>query len=171
MAMNPVLLTCASRGSLRPETLLAVRAQAPDFMLVECPGDFDYFAALKALWIVGRPFVVVEQDVVPHDGALAELLACPEPWCAFPYTVGWSRPCLGCTKLDPQQLGRDLLAGVPEPGWPHIDRLLERLLAPRRYHVHEPAVGHLHYQPDPWPRALATRGRIARQRVALGVLH
>jgi hypothetical protein len=28
---------------------------------------------------------VVEQDIVPHPGALDELLACDEPWCAFAY--------------------------------------------------------------------------------------
>jgi len=36
-------------------------------------------------WDAGEAFINVEHDVVPWPGAIEELDACPEDWCAFGY--------------------------------------------------------------------------------------
>lgn len=52
--------------------------------------DGSYDELVKMLWLEGRPFATLEQDVVPTLGHLRELAACPEEWCAVDYPL-WNR--------------------------------------------------------------------------------
>ena len=75
---------------LREEThLWAVRHRA----ILRClpPRDDAYWQALCGWWQLGAhgygyDLVVVEQDIVPAEGVVDEMLACDdEPWCTSPY--------------------------------------------------------------------------------------
>ena len=65
--------------------------------------DEAYFHLLARLWRDGATFMVVEQDVVPPENAIAGLTSCRQPWCFHPYyyVETWranSIP-LGCTRF------------------------------------------------------------------------
>lgn len=66
--------------------------------------DTAYAELLAALWADQETFLVVEHDIVIHEGLVAEYEACDEEWCSSPYTyfdipvmVGGGG--LGCTKF------------------------------------------------------------------------
>lgn len=48
-------------------------------------GQYDYWDLMCTLGERGRPFAIVEHDMVVPPGALRALLECPEPWCGHNY--------------------------------------------------------------------------------------
>jgi len=70
-------------GMLRERTRQAVIGECgPAARFIPDPGGgFYYSDLLRKLWREGGPLVIVEQDVVPPPGSIAQLLACPEEWC------------------------------------------------------------------------------------------
>lgn len=157
-----MLVTCPHVGPIAPETVKALDASGFPWEAVDVSGsDTTYTRLLDRLWAAGEPFAVVEHDIVPHPGALAELLGCPRPWCAFSYQLGSiTHAGLGCARFS-----ASLLADVPDaaertwaewndvhpPGhWCSLDDRLGRILRGAGFepHVHEPAVTHLNPVPS-----------------------
>lgn len=96
----------------------ALRDQGVEFEVVDVSADpLEYGRLLRRLWEAGDTFVLVEHDLVPPAGAIAELLDCDRPLCGFDYAghegdaVGHS---LGVTKF-----GDELMAIAPDAwkGW------------------------------------------------------
>lgn len=122
--------------------------------------DTAYTELLAGLWAAGEAFAVVEHDVVPPPGALAELEVCPEPWCVFPYRYQHGTHAgLGCARFSaallavvPDAVGETLSesdAVHPAGHWCNVDDRLSRVLQRHGFtrHRHTPEAGHL----SPWP--------------------
>ena len=148
---------CPFAGRIADETIAALDASGFPWEAVNVSAsDTSYTALLARLWAAGEPFTVVEHDIVPHPGALAELEACDWPWCSFAYRLGSIvHAGLGCTRFS-----ASLLAAVPDavertwaestdvhpPGhWCSADDRLARVLRAEGHvqHVHAPPVTHL----------------------------
>ncbi len=125
-------------------------------------GDAAYPDLLLRHFREGAAFCVVEHDVLPWPGALAELAACPEPWCGYAYSPGRHLrvPTLGCVRFR-----AEFLAAVADAltvdawrvdlfprTWQYVDQQIA-VTARRRgfeWHQHFPAVTHAHWFADPW---------------------
>jgi hypothetical protein len=108
-------------------------------------GPFAYDALIRRLWAEGRPFILVEHDVLPWPGAVQQLWTCDRPWCAYEYfMLGELCVALGCTKFDPARLGPCPLPDEPTD-WHRMDWYVIDTLTTRYHsaHLHEPAVSHL----------------------------
>lgn len=142
---------------LQPETRAALDSSGYPVEYVDCRGDQSrYHGALEAAWRVGGDLAVVEHDIVPWPGALAELEACWRSWCAFPYelSVGYGS-WLGCARFSaslldavpdaPAAVDRLRDDGTPRRYWARLDTRLAQVLEANghRQHQHWPAVGHL----------------------------
>lgn len=155
-ASVPVVLTYVE-GSLRPETEVAAAESGLPVVRTEMLGDHSLHAAMAARWVAGESFITLEQDIVPHEGALRELAACPEPWCAFAYEYPpfGEYAGMGCAKFS-----RDLIARFPDAmtdtakwsddqhparHWCRVDGWLKQYLLERgaTQHIHG-RVRHLH---------------------------
>lgn len=149
-----------------PDALHALDRYAPHAERVELNPDDDqaYWRLLCEVWAAERTTLIVEHDIELHDRVIPELLACPEPWCAFPYhgpgygTGGNSLlfTSLGCTRWS-GELMRSLpelvrtctrpdAIGVMENSWRRLDIwILNRLTeAGHEVHTHWPPVAHHH---------------------------
>ena len=66
-------------------------------------GPQDYTRHLQQCWEKGQTFINLEHDIVPWPGAIASLLECPQPWCAFGYLpyldITTNAPNLGLAKF------------------------------------------------------------------------
>lgn len=138
--------------SLRTETIDAVADDEAVFCDLFDSWD-GYWRLLEKLWGAGQDFIICEQDMVPHPGAASELLACPRPWCAFPYDH-FGRTCimaLGFTKFSGALTTReaDIFTRAteiePSRHWASLDRALCLALGERGYgaHIHQPMITHL----------------------------
>lgn len=138
--------------------LLAAHAPGPVTWARIAPGDDTAYARLLAdAWRAPGDLVVVEHDVGIRPGVIAELLACPRPWCGFSYPVGdVLLVALGCTKFSAklrEQLpaamdaaAADTDSGVPAGDWRRLDVRLAAVLenAGHARHRHDPPVEHYH---------------------------
>jgi len=119
-----------------------------------------YHELMLAVWAEGKGFTVVEQDIVPYVGAIAELEACPEPWDGKPYWIGGTFDCyLGCTRFSDalvhdnpglmESLDRLPDDGTPRRYWGRVDTRLAQVLRDQyglHIHAHWPAVEHMNPQ-------------------------
>ncbi len=124
---------------LRPET--AGWAARVGGRLVDVSADREaYWRLLVEAWDGTADLMVVEHDVLPPPGIVAELAGCPAEWCTCPYRVGGlmiSRG-LGCARfaagLQARVPDAAVEAGVPagerEPGrvWWALDHRLAGVL-------------------------------------------
>lgn len=80
---------------------LALQAEGVEHEERVCKGDTGYAALLAEAWRAGRGFVVVEHDVAPWMGAVAQLVGCGRDWCMFRYPKygGALTRGLGCAKF------------------------------------------------------------------------
>jgi hypothetical protein len=145
-------------ATLFPETQAALEAdgRTADYRYV---GGLptDYHDLVAALWRDGQGFIIVEQDIVVYNGALAQLEECPEPWCGCVYWLGTTFDTwLGCTKFSDSLVKdhpevMDVCAGLRENGmprrdWARVDTRLAQVLRDNiglSIHQHWPAVEHL----------------------------
>jgi hypothetical protein len=65
-----------------------------------------YPQLMTDLWARAESILTLEHDTVPHEDSLAEMEACPKPWCAYAYAGGGSGgavdatyAALGCSKI------------------------------------------------------------------------
>jgi hypothetical protein len=145
-------------ATLFPEVQEALEADGRTAEYVHVGGTPEaYFELLAGLWAEGKGFVIVEQDIVPWPGAIAEMEACPEPWCGRPYNLGTHLGAyLGCTKFSDSLVAGapgviaaiDHLAfdGTPRRYWGRLDTRLKQVLEDQlglTHHWHWPAVEHL----------------------------
>lgn len=130
-----VVVPWAGEYPVAVERALVGEGIAP--ILVDCTGD-DYAYWRNVFADPDEPFLVVEHDVIPWPGALAELQACPREWCAVPYRIhGAFMDGLGCTKFPAIAVDRD--------DWRSLHGTVERTLHARdvRVHRHWPPAAHL----------------------------
>lgn len=168
MTAAPVVVVPYVPGMLHPAVLPAiVRDGLRPWPVDVSSDDLAYWRLLAGCWRLGRPLLIVEQDTEPHRGALRELLACPEPWCAYSYPVAWGGLAetygapigLGCTRFagellaaHPELLARDVPAYTAAGGrdgrcWRVLDSAIaQQLRGPHRLepHRHTPDVTHHH---------------------------
>lgn len=101
--------------------------------------DEHYGRLIAERWEGGEPFVIVEHDLCPWIGAIAELLDCSEPWCGFD-TVRWGSPARGlaCCKITPQGPAPAVAA------WQHVDGMVLDALnnVYGTQHIHSPPIAH-----------------------------
>lgn len=117
---------------------------------------------------MGQALMIVEQDIVIHEGVVPGFLSCPESWCVYPYPGPGGRPLtrsLGCVRwshgllLDqpdlPEAVGRiDDGDGIGPRDWRRLDVRIAMELERRGYtaHQHTPPVAHRHhYEPENQP--------------------
>lgn len=55
-----------------------------------CVGEFDYHAALAAVWESDETIVNVEHDIEVSDEHVEALIDCPEPLCSWAYHCHWA---------------------------------------------------------------------------------
>jgi hypothetical protein len=79
---------------------LVLSAEGVAYETLRADGDLGYSLFLTEVWGRGEGFVIVEHDVAPWCGAVAQLEACSRDWCLFHYPDGGvlSRG-LGCTRF------------------------------------------------------------------------
>jgi hypothetical protein len=144
-------------GGLRPETVDAIATCGLPHQLAEMVETEDYHDLIADLWHDGETFLTVEQDIVPHAGALQGLADCPEPWCAFGYDYPpfGNYAGMGCAKFSAELIRQfpDALdvTGTwrdekhPPKHWCRVDGWLKQYLMERgaRQHIHG-LVEHLH---------------------------
>jgi hypothetical protein len=112
-----------------------------------------YGRLFTELWQGGEGFTLVEHDIVPWPGAIAELEACPNECCAFEYPNGiiHAEPRSGwCVSLGCIKFATSLLARVPcdgewqNRGWDELDgAVFATLQGEVEVHVHGPPVAHV----------------------------
>ena len=151
------MLVLVAYATLYPETKAALDLDgiAAEYVYVG-QGPEAYHDLLERTWAKGQGFVNVEQDIVVYPGAIAALIACPEPWCGAAYSIstGWGS-WLGCVRFSD-----DLVAGnpgvftaisnlpfdgTPRRYWGRLDTRLKRVLEDQyrlTMHIHWPSVGH-----------------------------
>ena len=86
---------------------LVLAAEGVGYEAVRADGDLGYAALMEMAWSRGEGFVIVEHDVAPWYGAIADLERCESDWCLFRYPDGGklSRG-LGCTKFSDRLVRR-----------------------------------------------------------------
>ena len=115
--------------------------------------DANHYGRLfTELWQAGEGFTLVEHDIVPWPGAIAELEACEQECCAFEYPNGTihAEPRSGwCASLGCIKFATSLLKRVPyDPewqnrGWDELDgAVFGTLQGQATVHVHSPPVAH-----------------------------
>ncbi len=83
---DAIVVVPFTQGRLKPQTQAAVKESGLHSQFYRlADSDSAYHNLIESAWDEGKTFITVEQDIVPHEGALRELLDCPEPWCAFEY--------------------------------------------------------------------------------------
>lgn len=147
-------------GQLRTEVVeSALRSQLPVRVIEHDPEEgYSYAEVLMDLWRWPAEWVLMEQDTVPPDGALAAMVDCPAPWCTLPHWVGthWETQSLGVARfslafrrqlpdLADQVLGKPWHLGNVRH-WRICDTQLARNMEARGIapHVHPGRTTHLH---------------------------
>ena len=157
-------------GGIQQKTLDALAGDGIEPLRIALnPLDMEgYWRAVSAMWALGQTFAIVEQDVVPFPGALAELQVCPERWCTFRYAMQTGyHAALGCTKFAASlmaefplaleragEIGHDIGGlrggpdddGLPKRDWRRLDTRIDRVLRQEcgvEMHIHDRIVGHL----------------------------
>jgi hypothetical protein len=112
-----------------------------------------YGRMLTQQWQTGRGFILVEEDIVPWPGALAELERCEQECCAFEYPTGIiiEEPRSGwCVSLGCIKFATSLVARVEcgyewqNAGWDSLEgKVFETLQGEVDVHVHGPPVAHV----------------------------
>jgi hypothetical protein len=128
-----------------PEAIKAlVKWVAPAEIVNVAHDDHAYWELIVRLWRDGKPFIIVEHDIVIRPDTVSELEQCPQPWCAFPYheEIGDPVTGLGCTKITP---GGALHYMSPEPVWQNVDTTVAGALTElgQTVHEHGPWLRHL----------------------------
>lgn len=104
---------------------------------------FDYGSHFSDLWNEGKPFIVVEHDIVPWPGALKELWECDQPWCGYPFPQPDHNLAngFGVAKYRPRGSAPE---EWPETEWRYLDGAVVPVLHERigRIHLHGPPVAH-----------------------------
>lgn len=113
---------------------------------------YGYHHLMRDIWSQRKQVIIVEHDIVPWPGAIAELAACPCAWGSYSYKIHGGIGIfhgLGCTKLTPELMDAtsDLWSDEVwhQDHWSKIDQVLFFAARERGYepHHHRPPVIHL----------------------------
>lgn len=164
-AMSPLVVVPYVPEWLRNETIDALSASGVDhhFCALEAGDPYAYARNFERWWMTAGDLMVIEHDMVPAPGQIAEMLSCPEHWCSANYHVGDGRTTtgLGICKISWQVKVRWPYGGMNISHDPRdtrryvdwiglnesVDRHLSRL--GYRQHIHFPNPVHLHYDEAP----------------------
>lgn len=110
---------------------------------------YAYGQMLQSIWNRHGHLMVVEQDVVPTDDAVTDMLECDQDWCTQPYPVNgmvYGR-VLGCTrfsaKLQAQypylmwQAASNLGGSLRLAHWRQLNEAIIRQLDINRINLHQ----------------------------------
>jgi hypothetical protein len=86
------------------DPLTAAYIDGLGFELIEMDNGLGYWRLLRDFWRAREPVLIIEHDVVPWDGAVDELEACSEPWCAGGYNEHDTN--LGLVKFTPEHMAQ-----------------------------------------------------------------
>lgn len=113
--------------------------------------ELDYARALAEIWEMGEEFCLLEHDVVPWAGAMANIKGCDQPWCVYDYPFHPDRigHALGCLRVS-----EILVRGFPDlpkrwidTPWRDLESAVYRSLitvsGERKPHLHGPPLSHL----------------------------
>lgn len=161
------IVTCFTPGALRAETSVSILSYAPSDWFwhqhVLDPEDPHAYARVLAnYWAEAEGFFVVEPDIVITEDVTDEAVACPHPYCAWPYA--WTTnvgPALGCTLFRKEILEAHPTAMLEVMAmnvtWRQVDVMLMRHVLLKKYgwqpHVHLPPVVHLNDEKKLLPEA------------------
>ena len=126
-----------------------------------------YWRLLRDLWASGSDVTIIEQDIVPHKGAIDDLDECGWGWCAFPYDDdGMLLTAFGMVRWRGWFTAKhpDVVEQIPEQhrDWVGLDGVVIGELHRRgeKEHIHGPEVRHLHHKPPPQRRTVLTATRL-----------
>lgn len=161
IAPDPLVVIPYVHGWLREETTEAVHAWGGSWCTrpIEDGDPYGYAKAFEQWWGYPGDLVIVEHDIVPADGQIAEMLQCPEEWCSAAYSVGEGRTTtgLGLTKISArakayapyggENCARDPRDHARYVDWTSLNESVERHLSRLGFvqHIHTPNPVHLHY--------------------------
>lgn len=151
---------------LREETRQSLLDHAPNVALRRTGDGEEWCRLLIEFWEPVDDLLVVEHDIVFEAHHVAELEACPQPWCGFVYSISSQyKACLGFTRFrkelieavpdamsraaecryDRNDPARVVPDGMPPYAWVRQDTRLAAVLenAGYRCHEHWPPVEHL----------------------------
>lgn len=88
--MKPLVVIVHTEHGLQRQVIASVVEQWSHYklQLTSSRNPFAYGDVLRTLWRWPGEFVLVEQDVVPPPGAIAQLFTCDMPWCTHPHWMG-----------------------------------------------------------------------------------
>lgn len=137
-----------------PFVRMNLAMQGIDATYVPMTNDHSYVELLADLWDDGEPFVIVEHDILPWPGAIAELED-DGVWCGFAYALsGGLDTFLGCTKIDPRAIGFPRELDREGATYQTCDIAIAAAFQRAGYflHHHGPPVIHLHegYDASRW---------------------
>lgn len=168
--MHSRIILAYSNAETDPVAHGAVRRALPPGHEVKLTaGEAGYGELFRALWLEGQPFIIVEHDVVPAPGMLAQLDGCSCAWCGHGYgptdTAYDASMCLGLVAfrplgdvpfeaMEPGEEARDE-DGLPTavPHYTNVAAVVRRSLVARgwEFHMHTPPVTHLEKVPHQAP--------------------
>jgi hypothetical protein len=126
-------------ADLHQEAITALVRAHPNAEFIDVGGDpYNYWRLFTHLWDGGRPFILVEHDIVVRPDTVFDLESCGTPWCAYTYHEAPGEPVsgLGCAKFHPSWGPLDL-GGMPEPIWQNVDTTVAGLMHQHGWQVHE----------------------------------
>lgn len=133
---------------------LVLTAEGVQYETFRADGDLGYSLSMTEVWERGEGFAIVEHDIAPWCGAIAQLETCPRDWCLFHYPDGGALSRgLGCTKFSDRLVREypDLPGAWKGAEWWTIDGAVGTAVAtvlraenPERHPVcyHAPPVAH-----------------------------
>ncbi len=142
-------VVCFFASNLRPETSISVIAYAPGAEFVDCSSDnFAYWKAFRERWNSGEDLVVIEQDNEIRADTIAQLDACQQHWCTFPYRVvsqsgidGVAAESLGCTRFSAELQSKVKARHISQDDYRHWRQLASRVSVTLTRYGYRP---HLH---------------------------
>lgn len=126
----------------------ALRAEGVAHEEHVCAGRFGYGRLVAAAFQRGEGFVLVEHDVVPWVGAVAQLVECEGDWCGFRYArSGSTVRALGLVKFSDalvRRMPRAFVSGWRGVEWPVLESaVLGAVSAFGQVCKHGPPAGHV----------------------------
>ena len=145
----PIIIPTTSIGT---PTALALTMEGLEVREVMMNDYHHYGRLVTEQWQSGQGFILLEHDVIPWPGALAEMDACAQECCAFEYPSGKiiEEPRSGwCSSLGCVKFATSLVERIPygaewqNRGWDELDgAVFATLQGEVETHIHQPPVAH-----------------------------
>lgn len=124
MTPQPMVIVPYVPGQLCRETITAVTRQYPDAVFEELlkENPYSYANLIRRRWRMSGPLIICEQDVIPPELSILNLLLCEHDWCCHPHPLagGLTEGTLGLAKFSDRLRQKvpwlaDLTLGKPDP--------------------------------------------------------